>query len=52
MADGLSLLVWKIMADPSWDVGWVGADRFSTDSKKLAVKLDARNCLEVSVRDI
>jgi len=36
------------MLDLSWDVGWVGAVRFSTDSEKLAVNLDMVDCLEVA----
>ncbi|KAG2069004.1 WD40 repeat-like protein [Suillus decipiens] len=37
----------KLIAGPFGGVGWVGAVRFSTDSKKLAVKLDTGDCLEV-----
>ncbi|KAG1719154.1 WD40-repeat-containing domain protein [Suillus lakei] len=37
----------KLMAGPFESDNWVGAVRFSTDSKKLAVKSFAGNCLEV-----
>jgi WD40 repeat protein len=39
----------KFVAQPGLfgGVGWVGAVRFSNDSKKLAVKLDTGDCLEV-----
>ncbi|KAG2343547.1 WD40 repeat-like protein [Suillus weaverae] len=37
----------KLVAGPFKSVGWVGAVRFSPDSKKLAVRLDWGTCLEV-----
>ncbi|KAG2335820.1 WD40 repeat-like protein, partial [Suillus weaverae] len=37
----------KLVAGPFKSVGWVGAVRFSPDSKKLAVQLDWGTCLEV-----
>ncbi|KIK33874.1 hypothetical protein CY34DRAFT_813302 [Suillus luteus UH-Slu-Lm8-n1] len=37
----------KLVAGPFKSIDWVGAIRFSTDSKKLAVKSWAGKCLEV-----
>jgi WD40 repeat protein len=37
----------KLVAGPFQSVGWVGAIRFSQDSKKLATKSIAGSCLEV-----
>ncbi|KAG2087457.1 WD40-repeat-containing domain protein [Suillus discolor] len=37
----------KLVAGPFESVAWVGAVRFSQDSKKLAVRLDMGTCLEV-----
>ncbi|KAG2343554.1 WD40 repeat-like protein [Suillus weaverae] len=37
----------KLVAGPFKSVGWVGAVRFSPDSKKLAVRLYFGTCLEV-----
>jgi WD40 repeat protein len=37
----------KLVAGPLESLDWVGAIRFSTDSKKLAVKSDAGVCLEI-----
>jgi WD40 repeat protein len=37
----------KLVAGPFESIDWVGSVRFSTDSKKLAVELLGRKCLEV-----
>jgi WD40 repeat protein len=42
-----SLDTGKLVAGPFESLDWVGAVRFSRDSKKLAVKSDAGKCLEV-----
>ncbi|KAG2338121.1 WD40 repeat-like protein [Suillus weaverae] len=49
---GERALIWnlntgKLVAGPFESAEWVGAVRFSTDSKKLAVKLDSGKYLEV-----
>jgi hypothetical protein len=41
----------KLVAGPSGDIGWVGAVRFSTDLKKLAVKLDTVIALRSGTSD-
>ncbi|KAG2122221.1 WD40-repeat-containing domain protein [Suillus clintonianus] len=42
-----SLKTGELVAGPFRSVDWVGVVRFSPDLKKLAVKSEARNCLEV-----
>ncbi|KAG2133029.1 hypothetical protein DEU56DRAFT_981634 [Suillus clintonianus] len=37
----------KLVAGPFKSVSWVGAVRFSTDSRKLAIKSDVGTCLQV-----
>ncbi|KAG2115477.1 hypothetical protein DEU56DRAFT_919388 [Suillus clintonianus] len=37
----------KLVAGPFWSFDWVGAVRFLTDSKKLAIKSHLGKCLEV-----